>query len=118
MNHLRLAHVATAALVLPGILISISLLRSGETLLLLLANWAVLALPQLFVVILAVFFPCLRKQFAPRALILLTALFLIFSYVTSLDPNGSMLWVFYLLSSVLLLMVLSVLPSSRRARGP
>jgi len=117
MNYPRLAYIATGALLLPGVVIGISLLRSGGTLLYLPANWATLVPPQMFVVILAARYPRLRKRFAPRALILLTALFLLFSYVTSLDPNGAMLWVFYFVSSVLLLIALSALPSSWADRG-
>jgi hypothetical protein len=116
MNYPRLAYVATGALLLPSVVISMPLLRSGE-LLYLSANWAILVLPQLLVVVLAACFPRLRKRFAPRALILVSALFLLFSYVTSLDPNGAMLWVFYFASSILLLVVLAAVPSSWVARG-
>jgi hypothetical protein len=79
------------------------------------ANWAILVLPQLVVIILAACFPGLRKRFAPRALILLTALFLLF--FISLDANGAMFWVFYLEVSVLLLIVLLVLRPSWAVRG-
>jgi hypothetical protein len=119
---LKFAYVALAAVLLPGVVVAVSLLWSGESFRGLIdwlpVNWATVAAPQLFVVALAIFFPQLRSKFAARALILLTILFLMFWYMTSLDANGAMLWLFYWGFSVLLLMVLAVLPSSwGNARG-
>lgn len=103
---------------LPGVVIGIAQLRSGDVSpYLLMANWAITVLPQALVAVLAIFFPQLRKKFAPRAFVLVTALFLLFYYVTSLGPNGAMLWVFYFGLSVLLLMALFALTFPGGARG-
>jgi len=113
---LKFTCVAIGAILLPGVVIAVSLLRSGERFRDLIEwlplNWATLVLPQLFVIAVAIFFPQLRKL-ATRALILLTVLFLLFSYITSLDPNGPMLWVFYFGLCVLSLVILALFPSSR-----
>jgi hypothetical protein len=118
-NPLKFAYVAIAAVLLPGVVVAVSLLRSGESFQGLVEwlplNWASVAAPQLFVVAFAIFFPQLRRKFATRALILLTVLFLLFAYVTSLDANGPMLWAFYFGLSVLLLSVLALLPSSGKS---
>jgi hypothetical protein len=123
INQLKFAYVAIAAVLLPGVVVAVSLLRSGESLRGLVEwlplNWATLVVPQLFVIALAISFPKLRRKFATRALILLTILFLLFSYVTSLDANGPMLWIFYFGSSVFLLAVLALLlPWRENARAP
>ncbi|MBD8897349.1 hypothetical protein [Rhodanobacter sp. DHG33] len=114
-NPLKFAWIAIAALLLPGIVTAVSLLRSGESFQELIewlpSNWAMVALPQIFVVILARLFPRLRSRFATRALILLTVLFLLFAYITSFDANGALLWIFYFVLSILLLVVLALLPS-------
>jgi hypothetical protein len=116
INPLKFPYVAIAAVMLPGVVVGVSLLRSGESFRGLIEwvplNWATVAVPQLFVIAVAILFPQLRRRFATRALVLQTILFLIFWYITSLDPNGPMLWVFYFGFSVLLLMVLALLPSS------
>jgi hypothetical protein len=53
-----------------------------------------------------------QRRLATRAQIGLSILVGLFLYVTSLDANGPMLWVFYLpLSAVLLLVVAFTLPS-------
>jgi hypothetical protein len=122
INRLKFAYVAIAAVLLPGVVVALSLLRTGESFRGLIdwlpLNWAALAVPQLLVIALAILFPQLRRKYATRALILLTILFLLFTYITSLDPNGPMLWVFYFGFSVLLLVVLALLPSSgENARG-
>ena len=118
MKNPRLSYLATVTFLLPGVVIGISLLRSGDvSIYLFLGNWAIIVLPQALVAILAVVFPQLRNKFAPRAFVLLTALFLLFSYVTSLDANGAMLWVFYFGLSVLLVIVLFALPPYEKTRG-
>ena len=113
----KFRYVAVGSVMLPGLVLAASMFRSGETFQELLKwlpiNWGLLTLPQLFVIVLAIAFPKATKAFATRALLLLSALFLVFSYVTSLDPNGPMLWIFYFSLSILLLVVLSLLPSSR-----
>ncbi len=114
-NRLKFAYVAIAAVLLPGVVTAVSLLRSGETFHGLVewlpSNWAIVVVPQMFVVILAIIVPRLRGKFATRALILLTVLFLLFAYITSLDSNGPLLWTFYFGLSIVLMIVLALLPS-------
>ena len=110
-------YVAAGAVMLPGLVLAVETVRSGETFRefnwLLALNWGLLILPQLFVIVLAIIFPKTQSGFATRALIVLSALFLIFAYITSLDPNGPMLWIFYFGLSVVLLPALALFPSPR-----
>jgi hypothetical protein len=109
-NPRRLALIAICALVLPAIFMAATNHDSGvtlrEDLVLMLGNWLLIELPQLIVIVLATVFPRLRRQFAPRALLLLSVLLASFIFLTSLEANGPMFWVFYFpLSAVLMLVV-------------
>jgi hypothetical protein len=108
--------ISIVAVLLPAALIAKSILfaqsTAKESAALFFMNWALMASPQLLVVGIALVFAAARGRFATRAQIGLSILVGLFLYVTSLDANGPMLWVFYLpLSALLLLVVAFTLPS-------
>lgn len=110
--------ISTVAVLLPGALIAKSILFAQSTTkegaALIFMNWALIASPQLLVVGIALVFPSARGRFVARAQIGLSILVGLFLYITSLDANGPMLWVFYFpLSAVWLLVVALTLPSRR-----
>ena len=113
MKSRKLLNIASSSLLIPGLVIGLSIFSSshelGEVIKWLPVNWVIVALPQIFVVIIAILFPKIREKFVSLSLISLTVLFLLFAGITSLGANGSMLWVFYFGLSPLVLAIIAVL---------
>jgi hypothetical protein len=64
-----------------------------------------MAAPQLVVIGSALVFSSLRMQVATTALVSLSILLLVFCWITSLDANGAMLWMFYYPASAIIALV-------------
>jgi hypothetical protein len=84
-----------------------------------LSNLISMAAPQRVVIGLALVFPSLRKQIATFALVSLSILLLGFCWITSLDANGAMLWMFYYPAGAIIALVGWLFFAFRRKpRGP